>query len=254
MAKDIYYFSHDSNARRDPKIIAMRGAYGTVGYAWYFMFVEMMREADGYRLDMKSKYAFNAYAMDMQCECNAIASFVHDCIDEFKLFSTDGEYFWSPSLLNRMDRVHEKSLKAKKSANARWKKSDRNANASKSDAIKESKVNEIKDKLLLLVNQNEINYEKQEKLEFIYSYLNVMDVEVIEDVINRSKSNHINYVLKALRNRMTEGNTKKDSIKPLYKIPSEKEAEIQQRLAEERKNAEPIPFKPEFEKIEDVGA
>ncbi|MDR6555466.1 DUF4373 domain-containing protein [Paenibacillus qinlingensis] len=249
VAKDIFYFSHDSNARRDPKIVAMRGVYGSLGYAWYFMFIEMMREADGYRLEMKSKYAFNAYASEFQCERITIEEFVHDCVEEFNLFSSDGTYFWSESLMKRMDKVHEKSEKAKKSAAVRWKKSDRIANASKSDAINKSKVNEIKDNLLSLINQSEIKYEKDEQLEIILSFVNVMDVEVIEDVINRSKGNHINYVKKALRNRMNEGNTKKESIKPAFVSHSEKEAVIQQRLAEERKEAIPQSFKPEFEEV-----
>lgn len=153
MAKEAYYFSHDSNARHDPKITAMRGVYGSQGYGWYWMLIEMMREADGYRLNMQSKYAFNAYAMQLQCECNAIASFVHDCIHEFELFSSDQHYFWSESLYRRMEKAHDKSEKARSSANARWSKSKKNANASdeeanapKMDAIKKRKEKEIKDK------------------------------------------------------------------------------------------------------------
>lgn len=160
MSKEAYYFSHDSNARHDPKITAMRGVYGSEGYAWFFMFIEMMRETDGYKLDMQSKYAFNAYAMQMHSNSDAIASFVHDCINEFELFSSDEVTFWSESLLRRMDKAHERSKKAAESANARWKKtqnnanaSDDNANASKTDAIKESKEKEIKGKKLKEINK-----------------------------------------------------------------------------------------------------
>lgn len=146
MAKDVLYFSHDSNAHRDPKIIAMRAVYGAEGYGWFWMLIEMMRESDGYKLEMQSKYAFHAYALQLQCDSNAFASFVHDCINEFNLFLSDGDYFWSESLLRRMQIKDEKSEKAKRSAEARWKKSSRNANASennanasKIDAYKESK-------------------------------------------------------------------------------------------------------------------
>lgn len=120
---------------------------------------------------------------------------------------------------------------------------------SKSEDASKDSIKDIKDNLLLLINKNEIIYENEDKLELILSFVNVMDVEVIEDVINRSKGNHMNYVMKALRNRMKEGNTKKDSIKPGFKSQSEKEAEIQQRLAQERKNAEAMTFKPEFEDV-----
>ena len=163
MAKEAYYFSHDSNARHDPKITAMRGVYGSEGYGWWWMLVEMMREADEYKLDIKSKYAFNAYAMQLQCECNAIASFVHDCINEFNLFSSDGEHFWSDSLLRRMEIRDEKSKKARESANARWKKQQKNANASnddanesKNDALKESKRKETKVKEIKEHNENTV--------------------------------------------------------------------------------------------------
>lgn len=158
MAKEALYFSHDSNARHDPKMTAMRSVYGSEGYGWFWMLVEMMREADEYQLDMTSKYAFHAYAMQLQCESDAFASFVHDCINEFDLFKSDGVTFWSESLLKRMKIKAEKSEKAKQSAEARWKKGDKNANASKSNAnaskndaykkgkeINESKGNETKE-------------------------------------------------------------------------------------------------------------
>lgn len=151
MAKEALYFSHDSNAHRDPKIIAMRAVYGAEGYGWFWMLIEMMRESDSYKLEMQSKYAFHAYALQLQCDSNAFASFVHDCIHEFNLFSSDGDFFWSESLLRRMQIKDEKSEKAKKSAEARWKKSERNANASddnanalKNDAYKVSKRKESK--------------------------------------------------------------------------------------------------------------
>lgn len=255
MAKKAPFFSHDMNARHDPKMSAMRGVYGSQGYGWFWMLIEMMAESDGYRLDCKSKYTFNAYAMQLQCKAEEMQKFITDCIVEFELFESDSMYFWSKSLRNRMqyrDLVSEKRAEA---ANKRWEKKQGNANASESDAIgmqidtNETKLNKTKDSLLLLINKNEIMYENEDKLELILSFVNVMDVEVIEDVINRSKGNHMNYVMKALRNRMKEGNTKKDSIKPGFKSQSEKEAELQQRLAQERKNAEAMTFKPEFEDV-----
>lgn len=143
MAKEALYFSHDSNAHRDPKIIAMRAVYGAEGYGWFWMLIEMMREADGYKLEMQSKYAFHAYALQLQCDSNAFASFVQDCMHEFNLFSSDGDYFWSESLLRRMLIKDERSEKAKKSAEARWKKTAGNANASENNA-NESKIDAYK--------------------------------------------------------------------------------------------------------------
>lgn len=158
MAKRANFFSHDMNARHDPKITAMRGAYKAEGYGWFWMLIEMMSESDGYKLDMQSKYALNAYAMQLQCERNAIASFIEDCIHEFELFATDGTYFWSESLLKRMKFRDEKSEKAAESARKRWNnanalnndanalqtQSERNANLTKSDAINKTKQNKTK--------------------------------------------------------------------------------------------------------------
>lgn len=144
MTKQAYFFSHDANARHDPKMTAMRSVYGAEGYGWYWMLVEMMREADNYRLDMRSKYAFNAYAMQLNSESDAFASFVHDCINEFHLFDADGEHFWSASLLRRMEKKDEKSKKASDSANYRWENERKNANASESDA-KVPKIDAIKE-------------------------------------------------------------------------------------------------------------
>lgn len=134
MAKKAPFFSHDMNARHDPKISAMRSVYGPAGYGWFWMLVEMMAESDGYKLDCKSKYTFNAYAMQLQCTSDAVHQFVTDCITEFELFESDGMYFWSNSLRKRMqyrDTVAEKRAEA---ANKRWGNQSSDANASKNNA------------------------------------------------------------------------------------------------------------------------
>ncbi|WP_110930923.1 DUF4373 domain-containing protein [Paenibacillus bouchesdurhonensis] len=120
--KEAYYFSHDSNARHDPKITAMRGVYGSEGYGWYWMLVEMMRESQGYKLDMHSKYTFNAFALQLQTDSTKVEQFVHDCIHEFELFEADETHFWSASLLRRMDIREQLSEARRKAAKARWNK------------------------------------------------------------------------------------------------------------------------------------
>lgn len=165
--KEAYYFSHDSNARHDPKMTAMRGVYGSEGYGWYWMLIEMMRESEGYKLDMQSKYAFNAFALQLHSDSKSIEQFVHDCIHEFDLFEADQTHFWSSSLLRRMEIREQKSEARRKAAKARWDKEkrasddlDENANEmqmhSKSNANgmqgKESKRNKRESK----VNKNDL--------------------------------------------------------------------------------------------------
>lgn len=143
--KETYYFSHDSNASRDPKMLEMRAVYGAEGYGWYWMIIEMMREQADFKLELCKR---NALAMHLQCEPDAAHSFVQDCINEFDLFDTDDEYFWSNSLLRRMGKVKERSEKARQAALKRWGKSDscdRNANAMQTQCDRNaSKVNESK--------------------------------------------------------------------------------------------------------------
>ena len=152
--KDAYYFSHDTNARRDPKILAVRSKYGSEGYAWYFMIIEILAEQKDYKYKL-TKWATNSIAMELLCDANRVAEFINDCIKEFELFESDGEYFWSPSLIRRMQVKEEKRLKraeaGRKGAEKRWgnsnaiampKQSDSNAIA-KNSKVKESKVKNI---------------------------------------------------------------------------------------------------------------
>ena len=124
MAKDAYYFSHDSNARHDPKILAMRADYDITGYGIFWTIIEMLRESEDYRMPYK-KYIFKAIAMQVQSDAytsDKIHKFIDDCISEYELFDTDQEYFWSYSLLKRMDKKEELRQKRKEAAEKRWNK------------------------------------------------------------------------------------------------------------------------------------
>lgn len=161
MTKDAYYFSHDSNARHDPKILSMRSVYGSQGYGWYWILIEMMSEQQGYKLK-HTQWVTNAIAMELLCEANSAEKFVNSCITEFELFTSDGEYFWSESLIRRMNLKEEKRKKkveaGKKGAQKRWENGESEAKPKQSDSTaitqhgkgkeskgKESKVNENKD-------------------------------------------------------------------------------------------------------------
>jgi hypothetical protein len=143
--KDAYYFSHDSNARNDEKVLSLRMSLGMEGYGIYWSIIEKMRENTDY---MCSK-AYDLIAFDLRVEEEKIKRVVED----FELFeiSECGKKFYSKSLLNRMAKMNEKSEKARESANARWNKTGKaknDANAlrpqSDSNAIKEKKRKENK--------------------------------------------------------------------------------------------------------------
>lgn len=138
--KEAYYFSHDANARHDPDILAMRSVYGSEGYGWYWMIIELLREQQSYKIQI-TKYVWNALAMQMQCDCNAAHKFVDDCIKEFDLLHSDGDNFWSESLLRRMDSKNEKSEKARKAAEKRWGKKSPKPNSDKGSMQMDSERN-----------------------------------------------------------------------------------------------------------------
>jgi len=145
--KDAYYFSHDSNARHDPKIVKMLCKY-KYGYQWYFMIIEILRDQADYKYKMDEYYS-NAIARDLHDDSTTIANFINDCINEFNLFDSDGQKFWSKSLLARMKIKEQKSKKYRENAKKRWNNSVSNGNAIAEQSLcikgKERKVKESKD-------------------------------------------------------------------------------------------------------------
>lgn len=132
MSKDAYYFSHDAGARNDPKISAMRMEYKSEGYGWFWIIIEVLREQEEYRLPCKD-YIWNALAMQMQCTKEECIDFVSACTDRFELFESNGEFFWSNSLIKRMTARSDVSEKRRMAAKKRWdspqKEETVNANA-----------------------------------------------------------------------------------------------------------------------------
>lgn len=114
--KKTNYFSHDSNARNDEKILAVRMKYGAEGYGIYFMILERLRDSDGY-MSIKD---YNMLAFDFRVSAEKVKSIVEDF--GLFVFTEDSKHFYSESFLRRMKLKDEKSLKARESANQRWRK------------------------------------------------------------------------------------------------------------------------------------
>ncbi len=151
MGKEAYYFSHDANARNDPKISAMRSVYGTEGYGRYWIIVEMLREQAMLKLCFSKAYVWSSIAKQIDSDAKQAENFVNDCINQFELFVCDGEYFWSESLIRRMKEREEHRQKrvdagrkgGLSNAKAKLEQSSSNAQAKPS---KERKGKERKDK------------------------------------------------------------------------------------------------------------
>lgn len=120
--KDAYYFSHDAYARHDSKLAAMRATYGLKGYGLYWMLIEMMREADGYKISISGKHDYKVISKQAGCTKSVVKKFIEDCIVEFGIFETDGESIWRLDFLARMSKMNELREKKKAAANKRWDK------------------------------------------------------------------------------------------------------------------------------------
>lgn len=169
VSKDAYYFSHDSNARNDPKVLVLRAKHGNVAYAVYFMVIEMMREQAGYKFDASDPDMLYASIALGVGESAAFVASVIDLSVKIGLLKMDA-HLYSESLLRRMDSLEESRQKradagrrgghAKAEALAMLQQSPSNATAlpeqcsskalakpwqNPSSKVKESKVNESKE-------------------------------------------------------------------------------------------------------------
>jgi hypothetical protein len=152
--KEAYYFSHDANARQDEKILMLRAEHGWQGYGIFWALVEMMFESSDTSLHHnKTKGIAVSYNIDI----TVLESVINTCITE-ELFISDGESFWSDSLIKRKSKYKE--LKEKKSEAGRKGMSKRWGNQQKDNTVitddntvitennkgKEMKVKESKEK------------------------------------------------------------------------------------------------------------
>lgn len=153
MAKDAYYFSHDSNARNDDKLIKVRMKYGAEGYGVYFMILERLMESTDY-IHVKD---YNTIAFDLRVD----SSIVKAIIEDFGLFAfaENSKCFYSESFKRRMqplDNIREQRRQAGiKSAEKRAKTKNDSTTVerplpkkpTKESKVKESKENTSKEKL-----------------------------------------------------------------------------------------------------------
>lgn len=118
MKKDAYYFKHDSNARHDPKIKALIGKYGIEGYGRFWVIIENLRESSNYKLNNK-KYVWEALANDMNIDAEDVKKFVDYCA-EIELLEKTDDFFYSMSLMQRMNELDEIREKRKMAAHKSW--------------------------------------------------------------------------------------------------------------------------------------
>lgn len=139
--KDSYYFSHDYNARNDEKIKRLIRKHDYLGYGlWWAIVEDLYNNANALQID------YEGIAYDLHTNPDIIKSIIND----FDLFVIDGDTFGSLSVERRLNERYKKSVSARESAEKRWERYRKDANAlqthSESNAIKEKKGKEIKEK------------------------------------------------------------------------------------------------------------
>ena len=147
MAKETYYFSHDSNALTDTKILNMRADYGLEGYGLYWVIIEMLRNEESYKLSL-NKNTYRAIKTLTNTTID-IEKFIKDCIEDYELFVQENEKFYSNSLLKRMFEYERKKETNKKNGmlGGRPKKTEIKPNGFENETEKnQSKGKENKEK------------------------------------------------------------------------------------------------------------
>ena len=186
--KKAYYFSHDQNARNDPKVLIMRVDYGEKGYGRYWMIVETLAEATEYKLKL-NETNIKGMALSLNIPYKSLIKFINDCINKYHLFVKDksGEYFYSETLVKRLslrDNITQRLKDAGiKGAKKRWGKSKHPIKVA-TDPIKEKKL--YSDNVYL-------TDEELEKLQSEYGK------EIVEDYIEKLNRYIVEYILSGQR-------------------------------------------------------
>ena len=95
--KESYYFSHDSNARNDVKIIKLRRQLGLEGYGLYWCLIEMLRDTPDYKLPIDA-------IDDIAFSLNITKEKVETVINNYELFVVDEQQFFSERLIRNMEK------------------------------------------------------------------------------------------------------------------------------------------------------
>jgi len=181
--KDAYYFSHDSNARNDQRIIKLRREMGAEGYGIYWMIIEILREQENYSLGIDDDSIHNL-AFDLRVDYGKI----EEVILRYDLFQRDDDLFYSRSLKNRMERLDLIKQK-RREAGAKGGKSQAKAKQmlSNSKASKVSKVKQSNNSKIITIDFSQFwelyDYKKGDKSKLLNKWNGFSD-EIRQDIMD----------------------------------------------------------------------
>jgi hypothetical protein len=155
MAKEAYYFSHDSNARLDDKILELRAEFGWHGYGLFWAVIETLRDCSNYTYPSNARAGL---ALSLNIAKTDLEQFLNVAVKLGLLVEEEG-VIYSESLMKRMEDIDEKRRKRAEAgrlggiakSNGKQISSNAKANPSKEKKVKESKVKEKKEKETTIV-------------------------------------------------------------------------------------------------------
>lgn len=192
--KEKYYFPHDYEAANDPKLQALLGEYGAIGYGVYWRIVEMLHSDESHKLPLK-KYIYIAIAKQMLASVEQIEAIIKYAINTCELFVCDDDYFWSNRVNSNFDRRLEISEKRRVAGKAGAIAKQNLANASKE---KESKVKEIKKEY----SKDTLELNDFSKQYFDLKYINNKSLETFDNLIRID-----NYSIDKIKSAIVYGRT-----------------------------------------------
>ena len=131
MKKVNNYFSHDFNARNDIKLKKLNMQLGLQAIGLYWCIIECLYENDGY-LTLDEDVDLLVYDLKVDREL------IINLIDNFDLFKKNKNKFYSQSVLDRLQKITDKSNKNRESVSKRWEK-QRNKQDTNEDVLKYEK-------------------------------------------------------------------------------------------------------------------
>ena len=192
MAKDAYYFSHDSNAKDDPKCMLLIEELQLEWYGIYWLLVEVLREQENYKYPLRMVPVLARKFLTTKEKMLAV-------IYKYDLFVVENEeFFYSESLNRRMGLMNDKReqarLAGKKSGEARRNKAleykkeinvtstdvQQTFNDSSTDAeqLKESKVKEskVKEKKEIKIEETKEEFEFDIKKDLLLEEIKQLNI------------------------------------------------------------------------------
>jgi len=174
------YFSHDYNTTNDPKIIALLGDYGAVGYGIYWRIVELLHSESSHSLPFK-KYIFLSIAKQMSTPVEQVESIVESCITIYELFTKNDDCFYCQRVFENIEtrnKISESRSKAGKISAERRKNATNVEHVLTSVEQNSTKLNKEKKRK---EKESKVNKSKEEKKKTSFDFSN-FDENFIEHV------------------------------------------------------------------------